>query len=229
MKGLGIFLLLIAIVAGLVFWSKSKNTQPTTENNESVSDEAPLPGAQEPIDTTLNGQKNFDTEKSIAQWTGSKKIVKNWTDRGTIKIKQGFASFENGVLKGGEVVFDMNTITATSTGKGEGQDYLSTHLKSDDFFAVSTYPESKFIITSVAKESGNIYQVTGDLTIKGKTNPVSFPAEVRASNGQTTIIGGLMLDRTLWEVKFGSDKFFQDLGDNVISDEFSIEFTVITK
>lgn len=194
---------------------------------EQPADQAQNAGTQ--AGTDINGTKTFDASASSATWTGKKTLIKDYYDNGTVGIKSGSATFVNGLLTGGMVTFDMTTIAATSTGKGDGMDRLSGHLKSDDFFAVETYPEATFVITSAARETDTTYLVTGDLTVKGKTAPVSFPVDVIVAGDTLLATGAVTVDRTVYDVRFGSTKFFQDLGDNVIADEFTLEFEAVMK
>lgn len=220
MKKVLILLIVVAGIIGFMFFNK----KPDTSNTGDL-----MPNASNELNESLDGQKNFDTEKSTANWTGSKKIITEWIDKGEIKIKSGFALFETGALTGGEIVFDTTSIKALSTGKGDGQDRLSEHLRSEDFFNAANFPEAKFVVKSVSKETDNTYILNGDLTIKDITNSISFPVEVLSEGDLGMIKGSATIDRTLWNVKFGSDKFFQDLGDNVINDEFVLDFVVITQ
>ena len=230
MKQFTIFIVLVAIII-IGFLILRKPAATPTETTEQTSD-ATVETQLSNISTKnekINGSKELDTKTSNATWTGSKTLIKEYFDSGTISIKSGNALFEKGALVGGLVVFDMSSIKATSTGGGGGEDRLSGHLKSDDFFGVEKYPEAKFVITSVSHEAGDTYMLTGDLTIKDKTNPTTFPVEVVTTNGKITIEGTATVDRTVYDVKFGSTKFFKDLGDNVISDEFTLAFKVVTK
>ncbi len=228
MKGFTIFIILVAIVVVGFLILRKPTMAPTTEVLQDQSYDTQLSDAST-RDKSIDGSRDFDTQASEADWTGSKKIIKTWIDKGTIKIKSGNALFDNGKLVGGMVVFDMSTIKATSTGAGGGQDRLSDHLKSDDFFGATKYPESKFVITSVSHEAGDTYMLTGDLTIKETTQAITFPVEVITTGDKVTIEGTTTIDRTVYDVRFGSTKFFQDLGDNVINDEFTLAFKVVTK
>ena len=102
-------------------------------------------------------------------------------------------------------------------------------MKSPDFFDAAKYPEAKFVMKSGGGGGGQSYLITGDLTIKGVTNTVEFPVNVDEANGVATLTGAVSLDRTLWGIKYGSGKFFPDLGDKVISDTFTLEFRAVTK
>ena len=110
---------------------------------------------------------------------------------------------------------------------------LVDHLKSDDFFSVEKFPQATFVSTGFERNensnSGADYIVTGDLTIKGITNPVSFPVNIEVGNGQLTATGTAVLDRTKWDVKYGSGSIFKGLGDKMIYDEFEITFNLVAK
>lgn len=228
MKSLITLIIFVIVVVGGYFLL-NKPAAPVTEETGDAS----MSTEETAVNTSVDGTKEIDSNSSTVKWTGSKTIIKDYFDTGTLSIKSGNAVFSKGVLTGGEVVFDMTTIATTSTGKGSDADTTSKmagHLKSDAFFDVAKYPEAKFVITSAAKESGNTYLVTGDLTIKGKTSPTSFPIEVSQTSGGKVMLSGMAtIDRTVYDVRFGSSKFFQDLGDNVINDEFTLEFQAVTK
>lgn len=225
MKGFTVFIVLVALViVGFLVFRNSKSS-PTTQDQISDSALSDISTKDENID----GSKEFNLEKSEANWTGSKKLITTWIDKGTIKIKSGNALFDNGALVGGMVVFDMKSIVAVSTGKGDGQDKLSEHLRSDDFFGVEKYPEAKFVITSAEHVAGDTYMLTGDLTVKQTTAPATFPVEVVTTNGIVVIEGTATIDRTIYDVRFGSEKFFEGLGDNIVNDEFTLNFKVVTK
>ncbi len=230
MKGFITFLVLAAVIVGGYLILKKPVVAPTEEIPAESSD-APMNGDTTP-DASIDGTKEFDATKSSATWTGSKSLIKDYVDHGTINVKAGNAVFAKGILTGGNVVFDMNSITTLSTGRGSDADATSQqakHMKSEDFFDTLKYPEAKFVVTSAVRESGGDYILTGDLTIKDKTNPVTFPVEVTSANGIVTLSGAVTLDRTLWDIKYGSSKFFPNLGDKVINDEFGLEFKAVTK
>jgi polyisoprenoid-binding protein YceI len=114
--------------------------------------------------------------------------------------------------------------------EGTNQKFVG-HLKSDDFFSVEKHPNVKFEITSLkAGSSAGEYTVNGKLTIKGITNDVNFPAKVSVNNGGLVkAVGTAKLDRTKWDIRYGSGKFFQDLGDRMIYDDFEVTFDIAAK
>ncbi len=161
-------------------------------------------------------KRHVDVESSQIEWTG-KKIA--GTHRGTIQLKKGFLNLSSeGKLTSGKFVMNMNSIVVTDL-EGEYKEQLEGHLNNDDFFGVENYPTSTLEITEVAEKSGNTYAVTGDLTIKGKTNPVTFELEVN----EDTATGRVAIDRTKYGIRYGSGSFFNNLGDKTINNNFNLD------
>ncbi|WP_167608414.1 YceI family protein [Maribellus sediminis] len=165
-----------------------------------------------------------DTKASKVYWTG-KKVTGEHT--GYVVIGDGSVVLKDGKLDGGVINMDMTTIESTDM-QGEWKDKLVGHLKSDDFFSVEKHPVATLKVKSV-KASGAKSVVTGDLTIKGITHEVEFPVETKVVDGTLIASGTAVLDRTKWDIRFRSGKFFTDLGDNLIYDEFEIKFDLVAK
>ncbi|MEK7184635.1 MAG: YceI family protein [Patescibacteria group bacterium] len=161
-------------------------------------------------------------------WTGRKIILKKWIDKGKISLKEGSFEIKSGDIVSNSFTIDMTSIVGLSTGAGSGQDKLTNHLKSADFFDVEKFPISTFIIDEIiASSTKSIYIINGKLTIKDVTNKISIPITVDTSDTKLIVIkGSVDLDRTLWNIKYGSGKFFDDLGNNVIDDMFNISFEI---
>lgn len=211
-------LLSLVVVAGLVFSAtsckKSENageaTEVATESTEAV-------------------KFTVDTAASVIEWKGSK--VMGGAHNGTLMLSSGEVSVKDDVLEAGSFVMDMNSITVLDLANDpEKKGWLEGHLKgtgednADHFFNVGQYPEAKFEITSVT--NGNI---EGNLTIKGITKNIKFPATVTVSENEVTIATETFtINRTEWNVNYGSGNVFKDLAaDNVISDD--IELKVLVK
>jgi polyisoprenoid-binding protein YceI len=165
------------------------------------------------------GSQNVDTAKSSVKWLG-KKVTGEHT--GTINVKEGNLEVSNGKVTGGKVVIDMNSIADTDLTDANWNAKLVGHLKSDDFFGVATYPTSELVITKV---EGTTF--SGNLTIKGITNPIVFTATSSTAGKTTTYKGTLTIDRSKYNVKYGSKSFFENLGDKVIYDEFTLDFNLV--
>jgi len=165
--------------------------------------------------TTLNGEKKeIRLDKSKIVWKGYKVTGSH---QGTIAIESGSLNFNESKLIGGEFSINMATITSTDL-EGEYKGKLEGHLKSDDFFGVEKNPTALLVFKKVKSTGKNSYKVIGDLTIKGKTNSVSF--EISIYGNKATAI--LKIDRTKFDVRYGSTSFFDNLKDKAIYDEFDI-------
>lgn len=159
-------------------------------------------------------RKSVKTSESAVTWKGYKVTGSHY---GAINLKEGFLEFEGDKLKGGEFIVDMTTLSSQDL-QGEYKDKLDGHLKSDDFFGTDKHATSKLVFTHVTASGKNSYKVTGNLTIKGKTNPVTFDVSVYGSKATAT----MKIDRSLYDIKYGSGSFFDNLGDKTIYDEFDL-------
>lgn len=169
---------------------------------------------------------NVDTEASVLHWKGTKPTGAH---DGVVHFKDGGIKLEDGKLVGGEFVIDMSTITNKDMEGSEGAGKLEGHLKSPDFFAVETYPTSKFVVTNVAEAEGKL-NITGNLTIKDVTKSITIPATLTTEAGVTTLTSETFsIDRADFNVKYGSKKFFDNLKDKFIDDIMELSFEVKTK
>jgi len=167
--------------------------------------------ATEPID---GEKKEVNVEKSKVTWKAYKV---GGGHVGTIQLKEGAFMFDKGKLTGGEFVVDMTTLIPTDV-EGESKDKLTNHLKSDDFFSVENHPTSKLVFTKAEAFNENSYTVTGNLTIKGITNPITLVVSVYDNKASAT----MKVDRAKYDVRYGSGSFFENLGDKTIYDEFDL-------
>ena len=179
---------------------------------------------------TEKATHEVNAEKSAIFWTG-KKVTGMHT--GTLNLKGGSVEVENGIPVGTTMVMDMKTIDVTDL-QGDMKDRLKGHLNSDDWFATETHPEAVFKSTSFtpikgAQNRDANYTVKGMLTIKGITNEVEFPAFVAVRDEGVIANGKITLDRSKWEIKYGSGSFFEGLGDKTIYDDFDMNFVLSTK
>ncbi len=158
--------------------------------------------------------KEVKTNESTVTWKGYK-VTGSHT--GTIDLNSGSLSFDGDKLVGGEFVVNMATLISTDL-EGEYKGKLEGHLKSDDFFGVEKNPTAKLVFTKVTASGKNSYEVTGNLTIKGITNAVTFDVSVYGSKATAT----MKVDRSLYNVRYGSGSFFDNLGDKTIYDEFDL-------
>lgn len=167
--------------------------------------------------------QKVDVTKSTVNWTGKKVTGEH---HGIIAIKEGNLEVNNGKVTGGKVVMDMQSIADLDLTDAAYNAKLIGHLKSDDFFSVATFPTSELVITKV-DGTGNNLTITGNLTIKGITNPATFTAVSSKDGNDTVYKGTLTIDRSKYNVRYGSKSFFDNLGDKVIYDEFILDFNLV--
>ena len=168
--------------------------------------------------TPIDGEKKeVKVAQSTVTWKGYKVTGSH---EGTINLKSGFLMMEGKKLTGGEFVVDMTSITNTDMTAGNGKEKLEGHLKSDDFFGVANHPTAKLVFTSAKPFDKNAksYSVTGNLTIKGITKPVTLVVSLFENQATATI----KVDRSKFDIRYGSGSFFDDLGDKAIYDDFDL-------
>lgn len=163
-----------------------------------------------------------DASKSSITWVGKKLTGSH---NGTIDLQSGSLSFNGKKLAGGNFVIDMTTIKDADKSAN-----LEKHLKADDFFGTDKFASSTFTIKKVAG-NGNTVNVTGDLTIKGITNSITFPATLvwNADGSVTASADKVSVDRTKFGIKYKSKSIFPDVGDKMINDEFELAIKLVAK
>lgn len=167
-----------------------------------------------------------DLTSSYVKWTGYKVTGKHF---GKVMLKSGSLEFEGDNLIGGSFEMDMTSITVEDL-SGEGAKKLGGHLKSDDFFGVATYPTSKFVITKVvSRGTPGAYKIIGNLNLKAATKELRFNADIKTVEGKQTAMAKITLDRSEYDIRYGSGSFFENLGDKTIYDEFDLEINLVYK
>lgn len=165
-----------------------------------------------------------DEANSKVKWNGKKVTGEHY---GTIDLKSGNLEVADNTIKSGTFQMEMNSIVCEDITNESMNGRLVGHLKSDDFFSVDKHPVSTMVVKEVKHKSGKTHSFTGDLTIKGITHPVTFDSEVVIDGNNLRAKGIIEVDRTLYDIKFRSGKFFSDLGDNLIYDTFTLDFDVV--
>lgn len=177
-----------------------------------------------------DGLYRVDAEKSALEWIG-----RNFNNRhlGRIAITSGSLIIREGIPREGSVVLDMNSITNSDLQDAGWREVLINHLKSADFFAVKRFPTATFTLTGWTSQPGATMEaqsgtVTGALTIKDVTRTVSFPAAISPqADGSIKAHALLDLDRTLWNVNYGSSRLFERLGMHLVRDSITVELFVV--
>lgn len=170
---------------------------------------------------------NVDVKQSKLEWHGKKVTGEH---NGLINIKGGMLNFKDAMLVGGQFEIDMTSIVDLDLESEKWNTKLVNHLKSDDWFSVEKFPTVKLIITEVnthkAEKSDANYWVKGNLTIKGITNPIEFAAKVEKTENGVTGSATMTIDRSKFDVRYGSGSFFEGLGDKLIYDEFDMNVSL---
>ena len=157
----------------------------------------------------------INVSESSIHWLGKKITGQH---EGNINLLSGSLIMENGLLTGGDFIVDMNSIASTDL-KGESAKKLEGSLKSEEWFDSESHPQAILVFSSVVSQDGGLYSVTGDFTIKGKTNPAIFELQVNYLEATAKVI----IDRTLYNILHGSTSFFDNLKDKMINNYFELD------
>jgi rhodanese-related sulfurtransferase len=180
----------------------------------------------------VDGTYRIDIEKSRLEWIGRSLVSRHY---GRINVLEGTLTFIAGRLSASKIVLDMESMTNLDLEDPDYRDLLISHLKSDDFFAVQRFPTAALMVTGWQAQSEASPQapngiMTGELTIKDITRAISFPAIVAPQeDGSIKAHAAFDIDRTLWNVCYGSSRLFERLGMHLVHDLISLELFVIAK
>lgn len=176
------------------------------------------------------------TDVSKVMWEGTKPTSGH---NGTVDISEGTVIVNGDAVVGGSFVIDMNSIKNLDVEDAGKREYLESHLKglgddnADDFFNVKKYPTAKYEITKVTKKEGDPNGnalVYGNLTMKDITKSVAFTANVDMADGMVRVsTNQFKIDRTQWNVKYGSPSFFEGLADKAINNDIGLKITLVAK
>ena len=174
-----------------------------------------------------NDTFTLNTQSSKLIWKADKVTGSH---SGNLQFKNGSLITKDGKLTGGSFEVDMTSVNSTDL-EGEWKQKLEGHLKSEDFFNTEKFPTAKFEITKVEYISTDRapYKIVGKLTIKGITNEITFNAKVSVDGKTLTATTEFKIDRTKWDIKYGSGQFFSDLGDKMINDEFLVTISLVAE
>jgi len=166
-----------------------------------------------------------NADNSTVKWIGSKLASSH---EGTVNIQKGMLMIDHGTLVGGKFSIDMTSISNTDIESEEYRAKLNGHLKNEDFFNVEQFPLAIITITKAVKGEENSYKILADLTIKGITHSVTFPAKVEINGLNFLATAKIKIDRTKWDIKYGSGSFFENLGDKMILDEILFDVYLLS-
>ena len=178
-----------------------------------------------------DGVHAIDLEKSRVEWTGRSLTGAH---SGTVKLRRGEIEVRGGQPVRASFTLDMRSIENTDIDDAEMREMLVRHLKSDDFFDVEKFPEAEFRLTKIEPLAGATpgspnAQVTGELTLKDVTRELTFPAILGPTpDGTLAADAHFDIDRTLWNVRYGSGKFYEKLGKHLVNDTISLGLKIVT-
>ena len=179
----------------------------------------------------------IDIDRSALHWYGYKVTGEH---DGNVNVSSGYVTldFNDYTVTDAYIKMDMNSITVSDIKSEKWNNKLVNHLKDDDFFSVSDFPFSSLKVLSkvspdnlvVYKEEDKDSEVLYNclVTIKGIENIIRVPITVSKLNGSFHTSGTVKLDRTLWNIKYKSQKYFASIGDRMIYDNFVISFSIYT-
>jgi len=174
-----------------------------------------------------DGTYTTDVSKSNIEWVGKKLTGQH---SGTLTFKSGEIKMGGHGISSANFVIDMTTITCTDL-KGESKEDLESHLRSDDFFGTKKHPMALIKLVSATAltedKNGNNFTIKANLTIKGITNEITFPAKVTIGDKQVKLTAKLVFDRTKWGIKYKSKTIFDDLADKFIYDDIDMNISVV--
>lgn len=178
---------------------------------------------------TANDTLFVDIENSDIDWIG-RKVAGEHT--GTLNLAEGWVIMQEDSIIGGKFIFDITSIQNTDIESLEWKEKLEKHLMAEDFFFVDSFPHAILEIKNhrqtIDDKSENIDQIIADLTIRGITHEISFPLQISRDNYIFNAEGNINVNRTLFNIKYKSGTFFEDLGDRMIYDDFTVKFSLQT-
>lgn len=225
---------IIILGLGFVFMSRKEVVAPVTTNTEvtTPSDETPAVAAERSV--VMDGIYTVRTSESTLRWAGKKPLIEGYVNAGSIGIREGTIQAA-GTTASGSFVIDMNTLSVSETPTKPGQESaLEGHLKGDRWFNVAGFPTATFEILEVTPRVDSsetfIYDIRGNLTMKGETGELTFPATIYLdAAGVLHADASLEFDRTKWGITAGSGSFFDNLADNVIDDMVELTFSLVAE
>ncbi len=161
---------------------------------------------------------DINPSKSKIKWIGEYTFYFGGHD-GTIRFDQGHFIKNNDVITGGDFIIDMTSITCNDIEDREANESLVNHLKDPDFFDVAKHKKARLSITRVEYHTKTTMRIEANMTIKDKTMPINFQAEVDYVT--KTMTAKFKIDRRRWDIIYKSS-----LEDNGISDAIGFEVTV---
>lgn len=212
-------LLLVAVLSATLVNCKKKADEAVTSEAEAAK-----------VSEATSQKYITDVLKSSIEWKGFKPTG---THNGTVNIDTGTFEMVDGNLNSGTFLIDMKSVKALDL-EGDYKTSLEAHLmgtvegKEGDFFNVNKFPSAAFEITGTEATADGKTLLSGNLTLKGVKNNITFPVTVNTEGDNLTITSDTFtIDRTKWNVNYGSKSVFDNLGDKFINDEIELKINIV--
>lgn len=231
-KGIAVIGIFIIIGVGFLLLNthETDESNTTTQTSQiSAQESVPMEDDQSVLEP---GLYVIDAEQSVVNWAGKKPLLSGYVNSGTLSLTEGNITFTETDVATGSFTIDMESLRVGLTAaKPDQETALEGHLKGERWFDVGAYPTALFEIKSITPqadvETTFAYEITGDLTMKGVTESVVFPATIyQTGNGEVVAEAATEIDRTKWGITAGSGSFFDDLADNAIDDMIALSFSL---
>jgi len=193
--------------------------------------EGKLP-ARTSIPAPGEGIHQIDIQRSRIEWIGRNLLNRHF---GTLRVRAGEIEVRHAAIARGKLTVDMDSIQNADVEDPALRKLLIAHLKSDDFFDVQRFPTAEFQLSNItafadSKPGNPNTEIRGTLTLKSVSNNIAFPAIVAPTpDGLLAVDAHLDLDRTRWNVRYGSGKLYDKLGKHLVNDQISIELKLVTR
>lgn len=226
----------VIVIALAAYFLIPAETEPMLPTNEPATNLEVNEGTEtsEARSVVTPGSYMVNADASSVSWAGKKPLLEGYINDGSIGLQSGDITVTEDSASGSFTI-DMNTLSVSNTPTKPGSEsMLAEHLMSDRWFNVAEFPTATFEITTVTarpdSETTLVYDVAGTLTMKGVTNPITFPATIyKDVNGNVVAEASLEIDRTLWDITAGSASFFDNLADNAVDNMIALSFSLVAE
>ncbi|WP_053971556.1 YceI family protein [Mangrovimonas sp. ST2L15] len=204
-------LMVVAITMAIVGCKKAKEAETTAAEETAEA-------------TVVSTEYTVDTTASTITWKGFKPTGSH---HGAIALESGVLTVKDGLVESGTFKVDMGSLEVNDIpADDEMNGKLTGHLKSADFFDVEAFPTSEFTVTGSEKKDGAL-MLSGNLKMKDATNNITIPVTLNETEDSVTLTSETFsIDRSKWNVKYGSKSFFDDLGDKFINDDVELKISL---
>ncbi len=227
---IGLVIIIAVAIGGFLLWTPAGAPGTLEDARQQAQNEA----VAEAASVVTPGTYAVIPQESTIGWAGKKPLIEGYVNSGSLGLKDGSISVTD-TDAAGVFTIDMNTLSVSETPTKPGRESaLEGHLKGEGWFNVAAFPTASFEIVEVLPRDDSAtsftYDVRGNLTMKGETHELSFPATIYLdANGALHADARLEFDRTVWGITAGSDSFFDNLADNAIDDMVALSFNLVAE